>query len=78
MRAPLECSTFQCVERERASAMMLLEMVIRCEVCARHSSGVSPVEAAPGGSDVLVGRPGQRAMIDDHIVSAVAGADGIR
>jgi hypothetical protein len=54
MRAPLECSTFQCVERERASAMMLLEMVMRCEVCARHSSGVSPVKRLPEAATILL------------------------
>ena len=67
---PLECSPLACVELARPSAMMLLLKVMRCEVPSRHSSGVSPREARARRRQVLVGRPGQRAVVDDHVVRA--------
>ena len=57
--------------------MMLLLKVMRCEVPSRHSSGVLPVKRGPGGRQVLVGGPGERAVIDDHVVGAADRGDGV-
>ena len=66
-----------CVELARPSAMRLLLKVMRCDVPSRHSSGVVAVEARPGGRQVLVGGPGQRAVVDDHVVRAALRGDRV-